>query len=357
MSSSGEKTEQPSDKRLRDARKKGQVAKSQDLSSAVLLIAAVALVWLLSGVIGGILQASVKEQIEFAATFKGELTSEIAYGALWRGMTAMFWVLTPLFAVVTIFAFLGNYLQIGSIFSFESVAPKFSKLNPAEGFKQKFFKAKTYIELGKTVFKMVITAAIAGYVLWGAREDIVRLIEKPPDAVAIYTFGLILEICLKIGLAFLVLGGADFFLQRILHRRELKMTKHEVKEEYKETEGNPLIKAQRRFLHREILSQSMAAAVRGADVVLANPTHISVALKYERGKTEAPVITAKGADLMAAQIRRIAEESGIPIKQDVPLARALYEFDVDQEIPEKFYEAVAVVLQWVYTLAEEREEV
>jgi len=357
MSSSGEKTEQPSDKRLRDARKKGQVAKSQDLSSAILLIAAVALVWLLGDFTGGILQASVKEQIEFAATFKGNLTTEMAYSALWRGMTAMFWILAPLFAVVTVFAFLGNYLQIGSIFSFESVAPKFSKLNPAEGFKQKFLKAKTYIELGKTVFKMVITAAIAGYVLWGAREDIVRLIEKPPDVVAIYTFGLILEICLKIGLAFLVLGGVDFFLQRILHRRELKMTKHEVKEEYKETEGNPLIKAQRRFLHREILSQSMAAAVRGADVVLANPTHISVALKYERGKTEAPVITAKGADLMAAQIRRIAEEFGIPIKQDVPLARALYEFDVDQEIPEKFYEAVAVVLQWVYTLAEEREEV
>lgn len=357
MSSSGEKTEQPSDKRLRDARKKGQVAKSQDLLSAVLLLAAVALVWLLGGFIGGILQTAVKDQIEFAATFRGDLTGEVASGALWRGLTAMFWVLTPLFVVVTVFAFLGNYLQIGSIFSFESIAPKFSKLNPAEGFKQKFLKAKTYIELAKTVFKMVITAAIAGYVLWGAREDVVRLIEKPPDVVAGYTFGLILEIGLKIGLAFLVLGAADFFLQRILHRRELKMTKHEVKEEYKETEGNPLIKAQRRFLHREILSESMAAAVRGADVVLANPTHISVALKYERGKTDAPVIVAKGVDLMAAQIRRIAEESGVPVKRDVPLARALYEFDLEQEIPEKFYEPVAVVLQWVYSLAEEREEV
>lgn len=357
MSSSGEKTEQPSDKRLRDARKKGQVAKSQDLSSAVLLIAAVGVVWLAGGFIGGILQSSVKEQIEFAATFKGDLTNEVAFNALWRGLTAMFWVLSPLFVVVVVFAFLSNYLQIGSIFSFESIAPKFSKLNPAEGFKQKFFKAKTYIELAKTIFKMIITAAVAGYVLWGAREDVVRLIEKPPDVVAIYTFGLILEIGLKIGLVFLVLGAADFFLQRILHRRELKMTKHEVKEEYKETEGNPLIKAQRRFLHREILSQSMAQAVRNADVVLANPTHISVALKYERGKSDAPVITAKGADLMAAQIREIAKESGVPVKQDVPLARALYEFDVEQEIPEKFYEAVAVVLQWVYTLAEERNEV
>ena len=357
MSSSGEKTEQPSDKRLKDARKKGQVAKSQDLSGAVMLIGAVGVVWLLGDYIGGVLQSSVKDQIEFAATFKGDLNSQIAFDRLWHGMGAMFLVLSPLFLVVVVFAFLSNYLQIGSIFSFESIAPKFSKLNPAEGFKQKFLKARPYVEITKTILKMAITAAVAGYVLWNSREDVIRLIDQPLDVVSFYTFGLILEIGLEIGLVFLVIGGADFFLQKMLHRRDLKMTKHEVKEEYKETEGNPLIKAQRRFLHREILSQSMAAAVRDADVVLANPTHISVALKYERGKSEAPLITAKGADLMAAQIREIAKESGIPVKHDVPLARALYEFDLEQEIPEEFYEPVAVILQWVYSLAEERGEV
>src|SRR5688572_776675 len=356
-SSSGEKTEQPTDKRLQDARKKGQVAKSQDLTSAVLLISTVGLVWLLGGYIGGVLQGSVKEQIEFGASFKGEFTMETAFNVLSNGVSAMFWVLIPFFIIVVIFGFLANYLQIGSIFSFESISPKFEKLNPAEGFKQKFLKARPYVELGKTVFKMLITAAVAGYVLWAAREDIVRLIYKPPDYVTYYTFELVLEIGLKIGLAFLVLGGADFFLQRLLHRQDLKMTKHEVKEEYKETEGNPLIKAQRRSLHREILSQSMAAAVRDADVVLANPTHVAVAIKYERGKADAPVITAKGADLMAAQIRQIAAESGIPVKRDIPLARALFELEVEDEIPEELYEAVAVVLQWVYSMAEERAEV
>lgn len=352
-SSTGEKTEQPTEKRLQDARKKGQVAKSQDLTSSLLLIAAVAVVWLIGSYIGGILQSSVKEQIEFAATFKGEFTSETAYNVMWRGLNAMIWTLTPIFIVVLVFSFLGNYLQIGSIFSFESISPKFEKLNPAEGFKQKFLKARPYIELSKTIFKMLITAFIAGYVLWGAREDLVRLIAKPPDVVAIYTFSLVLEICLKIGITFLILGGADFFLQRYLHRNDLKMTKHELKEEYKETEGNPLIKSQRRYLHREIMSNSMAAAVRDADVVLANPTHISVALKYERGKSNAPIITAKGADLMAAHIRQIATESGVPIKRDIPLARALFEFEVEDEVPEELYEAVAVVLQWVYTLNDE----
>src|SRR5687768_8798542 len=119
-SSTGEKTEQPTDKRLQDAKKKGQVAKSQDLTSAVLLIAAVAVVWLIGGYIGGVLQGTVKEQIEFAATFKGEFTSETAYSVLWQGMVGMFWVLTPIFIVVMVFAYLGNYLQIGTIFSFES---------------------------------------------------------------------------------------------------------------------------------------------------------------------------------------------------------------------------------------------
>jgi flagellar biosynthetic protein FlhB len=353
----GEKTEQPTDKRLQDARKKGQVARSQDLTSAVLLIAAVAVVWLIGGYIGGVLQGTVKDQIEFAATFKGQFTNETAYNVIWRGVSGMFWVLMPIFVVVVVFAFLGNYLQIGAIFSFESIAPKFEKLNPVEGFKQKFLKSRAYIELAKTIFKMSVTAAVAGYVLWAAREDIVRLITKPPDVVAAYTFGLILEIGLKIGLAFLVLGGADYFLQRFLHRQDMKMTKHEVREEYKETEGNPLIKAQRRALHREILSQSLAAAVRDADVVMSNPTHVAVALKYERGKVNAPIVTAKGADLLAAKIREIAAESGVPVKRDVPLARALYQLDVEQEIPEELYEAVAVVLQWVYSMTEERAEI
>jgi flagellar biosynthetic protein FlhB len=352
-SSTGEKTEQPTDRRLQDARKKGQVAKSQDLTSAVLLISTVALVWLIGGYMGGILEAATREQIEFAAAFRGEFTGATAYDVLWRGMSAMFWALLPLFVVVVVFAFLANYLQIGSIFSFESIAPNFEKLNPAEGFKQKFLKARPYIELGKTVFKMLITAFVAGYVLWAAREDVIRLIAQPPDVVARYTFGLVLEIGLKIGLAFLILGGADYFLQKFLHRQDLKMTKREVKEEYKETEGNPLIKSQRRALHQQILSQSMAAAVRDADVVLANPTHVAVALKYERGTDAAPIIAAKGADLMAAQIRRIAGECGVPIKRDIPLARALYEFEVEQEIPEELYEAVAVVLQWVYSMEEE----
>lgn len=351
-SSTGEKTEQPTDKRLRDTRGKGQVAKSQDLTSALLLIAAVAVIWLIGGYVGGVLQATVKDQIEFAATFKGQFTSETASNVIWRGLNGMLWVLAPIFAVVTIFAFLGNFLQIGTVFSFASITPKFEKLNPIEGFRQKFLNSRAYFELAKTIVKILIAAAVAGYVLWAAREDIIRLIAKPPEAVAAYTFGLVLEIGLKIGLALLVLGGADYFLQRFLHRRDLKMTKREVREEYKETEGNPLIKAKRSARYREILSQN-PAAVREADVVIANLPHVAVAVKYERGKTNAPVLTAKGTGLMAEKIRQIAEQTGVPVKHDIPLGQTLYEMEVGQEIPENLFESVAVVLQWVYSMRDE----
>lgn len=355
-SSAGEKTEQPTDKRLRDAKKKGQVAKSQDLTGAVLLIAAVGTVWLIGNYLGGVLLGLVRDHLSAASSYKGVFTRELAMSAMTKGVIEMFWVLMPLFLVIMAFAVLANYLQIGSVFSTESISPKFEKLNPVEGFKQKFLKARSYVEFAKTIVKLIITAVVAGYVMWESREDIVHLIGKNPDVVAPFTLGLVIEIGLKVGIAFLALGALDFLLQRLLHRRDLKMTKQEVKDEYKETEGDPLIKAQRRALHREILTQSLAAAVRDADVVLANPTHLAVALKYERGTAGAPIVTAKGADLMAGQIRLIAAESGVPIRRDVALARALYLLEVEDEIPEELYEAVAAVLQWVYSVADDRGE-
>jgi flagellar biosynthesis protein FlhB len=352
--SSGEKTEQPTQKRLRDARKKGQVAKSQDLSSAVLLLAAVGLLWLAGNFLGGYALETIREQYQTATTFKGDMSEEVVFSAFGRGLFSFALILTPLFVVVWVFAFAVNYLQVGSIFAPEAVKPKFSELNPAAGFKNKFLKLRPYVELLKTLFKMIITAVVAVWVLWAAREDVVLLGTKPIDEAVAYAFALVVEIGFKIAIVFLILGGIDFFLQRYLHRRDMQMTKHDVKQEYKETEGNPLIKSQRRALHRELLAAGMAAAVQKADVVVANPTHVAVALKYDRGEHNAPVVTARGADLMAAQIRKLARESNIPIARDVPLARALYEIELEEEIPEELFEAVALVLRRVYDLAEEK---
>src|ERR671917_111016 len=300
MSQGGEKTEQPTEKRLRDARRKGQVARSHDLSSAVLLVVSVAVLYLAGGYIGGWVSGAMREQLEYAGSFGGRLDQAGALGALFTGAKLMALMLAPLFGALLV---------------------------------------------------------VVGAALWGARRDIVELTRQPSTIAASYAVALIFEIGIKVGIAFLAIGAADYFLQRYFHRKELMMTKHEVREEYKETEGNPLHKSLRRQRHREILMQAMMAAVRRANVVVVNPTHLAVALSYERDTMGAPTVLAKGAELMAAQIRKIAEESQVPIMRDVPLARALYELEIDEEVPEELYESVAVVLRWVYKLAEERGEV
>lgn len=351
--SSGEKTEQPTQKRLRDAKKKGQVAKSQDLSSSLLLVTATAVLWLISGYWGDLFKNAFQEQIVNATTFSGDLQRATVFAALLAGIKLLAIATLPLLGVMFVFAFAVNFLQVGSLFSAESIKPNFNKLNPVEAFKNKFFKMKSYVEFAKTLLKIVITVIIAWWVLSASMPDLLRLTMQPlPSAIA-FISNLALKVFLSVGIAFVLIGAADYFMQRYLHRRELMMTKQEVKQEYKEMEGDPYIKARRRAIHREIISQSMAAAVKSSHVVIANPTHLAVALKYEQGSIGAPIVVAKGADYMAAQIRNIATDAGVPITRDVPLARALYQLEIDEEIPEDLYEAVAVVLRWVYELSEE----
>lgn len=357
MSSSGERTEQPTAKRLRDARKRGQVSKSQDLTSALLLIAAVVVLWFAATFMGSRLSAAMRDGIMRAASFEGRIDQSFALSVITEAAWTMGLALLPLFAVLTVIALLVSYLQVGSIFAVDALKPSFGKINPAQNFQQKFLKSRPYIELAKTMVKLAVTVALAFTVLWGAREDIVELTNAPINLVASFTVQLIFDIGIRVGIAFLVIGAGDWFLQRFLHLKEMRMTKDEVRREYKESEGDPLIKYMRKRLHREILAQSMMAAVQRADVVVVNPTHVAVALAYDRANNSAPLVVAKGADLMARQIREIAQSAQVPLMRDVPLARALYELEVDEEVPEELYEAVATVLRWVYELAEERGEV
>lgn len=354
---SGEKTEQPTDKRLRDARKKGQVAKSQDLTSAVMLIATVTVLAFAGGWMGKTLLATMRAQILFAGNFKGDLNPEAAINQLTVAAQSIGFALLPLFGVLLVVALLIGYFQVGSVFAFEGVKPSLAKLNPADNFKNKFLKSRPYIELGKTILKIVLTVVVVGVVVWGARGDVVDLMRQPAASVVGFAGWLAVKIGVSVGLMFLAIAVGDFFLQRFLHLKELKMTKHEVKEEYKETEGNPLIKSARRFMHQQLLMQSAMQSVAQADVVVLNPTHLAVALRYDREAMGAPTVIAKGADHMAAQIRRLAEDANVPMLRDVPLARALYELEIDEEVPEDLYEAVAGVLRFIYELAEERGEV
>ena len=354
MAQGGEKTEKPTWKRLREARRKGQVAKSRDLTSALLLVASVVVLGIVGRATALQLSAAFRQGILDAVSFKGELDLHSALAFILAGVLAVGWALAPLLSALFFGALLVSYLQVGSVFSFEALTPNLSRLDPASNFQQKFLSSRPYLELIKTLLKLSITAAVILLVLWSVRADVVRLLSQPIQATAFFTASLIFEIGLKVGLAFLLIGAADFFLQRFLHLKDLKMTKQEVKEDYKESHGNPIYKTARRQMHRQILAQSMAA-VKTAAVVVVNPTHVAVALKYDRETMNAPSVVAKGAELIAAQIRELARESKVPIAEDVALARALYELEVEDEIPETLYEAVAEVLRWVYSLARERE--
>ena len=350
---SGEKTEKPTEKRLRDARKKGQVSKSQDLTSSLMLISAVLVFWLSGAATASVLIKTMQSGIETAGSFTGVLTRERAGELLLQAVLNMGMALAPLFLFLFAGAVIFNYIQVGSLFAFEGIKPDVNKMNPAEGFKQKFLKPRSYIELGKTLLKAIITFVVVGWILYAEIPNIVMLSGQSIAAVITYTSGLMLRIGFYVGALFLALAVGDFFLQRFLFQSQMKMSKQEVKQEYKESEGDPLIKWMRKSLHREILAQSSVAAVKTANIVLVNPTHVAVALKYDRGTMGAPTVVAKGADLIAKQIREIAKKADVPMMRDIPLARALYELDIDAEIPEELYETVAEVLRWVYTLDEE----
>jgi flagellar biosynthetic protein FlhB len=348
MAEGGEKTEEPTQKRLQDSKKKGQVAKSQDLSAAVLLIVSVVVLWASSGFIGAALKDLLIKQIIFAASFDEKFTLHHGNEAFQQIVSTILYLMAGMFSAVFVMAFAVNYLQVGSIFSTETIKPNFTKLNPAQAFQQKFFKSRPYIEVVKTMIKMVIASVVVGTTLWDSRADLLRLTAQPPSESLAFLSQLFLNVGLKVGIAYLLIGGADFFLQKMLHKKENKMSKKEVKDEYKESEGDPYIKSKRKQIHREIIAQGMSSAVKKSSVIVANPTHVAVAIKYERGEDSAPIIVAKGADLMAAKIREIATESSVPIMQNIPLARALFELEIEDEIPEDLFETVAVVLKWVY---------
>ena len=347
---SGEKTEKPTDKRLRDARKKGQVAKSQDLTSALMLLTAVVIFWLSGTMMAATLLRTMKNGIVTAGAFEGVLTQERAMELLTQAALDMLTALAPWFIFMFIAAIFFNYIQVGSLFAVEGLKPELNKLNPAEGFKQKFLKPKQYVELGKTLLKSFITFAVVASVLYHEIPNIAALLTQPAGSIVAYLFALILKIGFYVALMFVGLAVGDYFLQRLMFMNQMKMSKQEVRQEYKESEGDPLIKWMRKNIHREILAESSIAAVQTADVVVVNPTHVAVALKYDRTKSDAPVVVAKGAELIAKQIREIAKKHDVPMMRDVPLARALYEVEIDDEIPEEFFETVAEVLRWVYTL-------
>jgi type III secretion protein U len=260
-----------------------------------------------------------------------------------------------LIGIVFVVAILSNAIQVGVLFAFDGIKPKLDKLNPAAGFKR-IFGMKNLIENLKSVLKVLF---LSGLIIWIVYDAVGAAIRAPYCGLPCIEF-VMAEMMKKIAIftsaAFIIVAAFDYAFQKAQHIKSLKMTKDQVKREYKESEGDPLIKSKRRQLAQELVMSDQGSAVRKASVVVTNPTRIAIALRYVQGETPLPMVVAKGEHLNAERIIKIAKEAGIPIMENVPLARALMEeVEVDRYIPSELLEPVAEVLRWVRTLQAQKE--
>ncbi|SFJ36703.1 fused FliR family export protein/FlhB family type III secretion system protein [Terrisporobacter hibernicus] len=349
LSMGGDKTEEPTAKKKRDARKKGNIAKSKEVTTAITLVAMLIIIFTMSDYI--ILEIKNSMINLLSSNFSLNFDSGVMLNSLGSKILLSFMkIFLPIGFIIMIFGVIGNLIQSGMLFTGEGLKPQFSKLNPINGFKNMFsLKA-----LG-TLVKSVAIIGVLLYIGYSFMNKNFEGIMKSADIYLPYLLNTIIELIKsllgRICLAVVLIAVVDYGYQRFTHNKELKMTKQEVKEEYKQMEGDPQVKGKIKQKQREISNRRMIQAVPSATVIVTNPTHISIAIKYEKGIDSTPRVVAKGADVVAFKIREVAKEHDIPIIENKPLARLIYkEVDIDKEIPEEMYQAVAEVLVAVYKI-------
>lgn len=340
------KTEPPTTKRLRDLRKKGQVARSADVVATGTLIAGVSTFAVGGAYLVARLQAMLDRAVsaDFRHAFDDpaallQWTQELLLGAVW--------LVAPIVVVSMVASALTGFIQAGPVFAPEYVKPQLSRLNPIAGCKR-VFSLRNAMELLKLVAKTLVLGAIVTWLIWSCLPLLLRSHWLPIGGVLPLAVRLIGLLAWSAVAGCVAIAAFDLWFQRWDFQRRNRMSIEEVRREHKETEGDPHTRARRRQLHREVSTATMLQRVRSASVVLVNPTHIAVALYYEPGETDLPMVLAKGEGQLAQEIRRIAEEEGVPVLHNVALARGLHGVAaLDQYIPEEFIEPVAAVLRWV----------
>ena len=348
-----DKTEEPTSKKLEDARKKGQVGKSQELSHAIELIAAFLSIRIFVKFIGDhfidLFTWAYTYMIPQLVKSDGSgLTIRSTGNLLLYGILQMFIILAPFLAVGFLVAVLSNGLQFKFQVSTEPLKPKLDKFNPVNGFKR-MFSMQSIVNLLLSLAKIAVIFIIAYTMIKDHVNELFILYEVPLYAAIAQIGTLVLDIGLRISLVLLVVGFADFIYHKWKYKKDLKMTKQEVKDEYKNAEGDPQIKGKQRQRMREASQRRMMQSVPQADVVITNPTHIAVAIKYDIEKAPAPIVVAKGEEYLAQKIKEIARENNVVIKENKMLARSIYTtVDVGEQIPPELYQAVAEILAVVY---------
>jgi flagellar biosynthesis protein FlhB len=349
-----DRTEQPTQKRLDDARREGQIPRSRDLSAAaVMLVAGVAL-QMLGGVLGGRMADLMRSGLQLSraeALDDGRLVPALGDA----GLQAMI-AIAPILGLTLVAALGAPLLMGGWAFSGAAMAPKFERLDPIAGV-GRMFSARAWMELVKSLAKFAVVAAAGVIVLRANLDELMGLGSEPMGAAIGHAASITGQALVALCAALIVIAGVDVPFQLWQHNRELRMTREEIKQESKESEGSPEVKAQIRRLQRERAERRMMADVPKADVIIVNPTHYAVALRYDDTRDRAPVVVAKGVDHMAAKIREVATENQVPIFEAPPLARALHRtVEIGDEIPSSLYVVVAQVLTYIFQLRTARRE-
>jgi len=350
----GDKTEQPTPKRLQEARKRGQIAFSRDVPAVATYLVGMSLILVWAAHIGDAFRdyyrtvAAAVGQVDGAGltTVWTKLLDQA--GSVWLRSVA------PILAGVAVAGLALAAAQAGLNMTFEPMKPSLKKLNPLEGLKR-WFSIRGLVEFVKTLVKVLVVVLLGYAAISGSLEAVVRL--HGVDMAALYRVGIKVAqtFIFQVGATFALIAGLDYFYQRQQWKKQLMMTKEEVKQEYKEMEGDPIVKSQRKALHQAMIMQDIQREVPKADVVVTNPTHMAVAVRYDRATMGAPKVTAKGRGLIARRIIELAKKHDVPIVRDISLAHALFEVEMGRYIPRDLYEAVAEVLLFAWRLKQEAE--
>lgn len=349
------RTEEPTELKIKKAREEGKVAKSAELTSAIVLLFPIIAL--------GILSPYLLHQMEGMVKYFLTLSTEsfvIGESRLFYAFMVFFVKLVgPLASIAFVAALIANILQVGFVFSVKPITPDLNKIAPnfIKFFQKSFFSGEAAFNLAKSIFKVIIIGLVAYFNIKAQLGAIIEFFTSPFSYSFVTISKIAFRILIEASIALMLLALPDYFFQRRKHLESLKMSKQEIKEERKSTEGDPLVRSRLKERMREIMNQNMLQKIPEADVIVTNPTHFAVGMEWERESMVAPMVIAKGQDNMALRIKEIARDNEVPIVENKPLARALYaEVEIGEVIPEKYYQVMAVILAEVYKLNEGSDE-
>ena len=343
-----ERTEKATPKRRSEARKKGQVAKSREVTSIMVLLSGLVALLLLGSYYYDQLSNLMTRSFSQIGTFA--VTPSSIHVLQNQLLASMGLILAPFLGIVVVASIVSNYVQVGGFLSWESIKPDPTRVLFVQGFRR-LFSGRSLLELLKSIGKIVIVGGMAYYTVKKEIPHILPLMDQEVGSIARYIFSVSFDIFLNTVLVMTLLAGLDYIYQRWSHEKALRMSRQEIKDEGKQTEGDPLVRARVRSMQRDLARRRMMAEVPKADVIITNPTHIAVALRYISGEMDAPKVVAKGAGFVAEKIKAIGQEHGVPTVENKPLAQILYKtVELGQMIPATLYHLVADVLAFVYRM-------